>query len=301
MIEALEKEASKMTYICSLCPRNCRIDREEARGYCGMGLVPRVARAALHFWEEPCISGTRGSGTVFFSGCTLRCAYCQNYSISHEGTGKEITVEHLAEIFRELYDQGAHNLNLVTGTQFIPAILSAFERYKPPIPVVWNCGGYEKTETLKMLEGAVDVYLPDLKHVSPRLSALCAGAPDYFERASEAVREMCRQTGDPVYDAEGMMQKGTLVRHLILPGCTGDSCRVLDFIAEELPKGTPVSLMRQYSPEPWCRVKGLDRRITDGEYRRVLEHFEVLGLQGYTQEKESATAAYTPDFDLTGV
>ena len=290
-----------MSFICSLCPRNCRVDREETKGYCGMGVLPKVARAALHFWEEPCLSGVRGSGAVFFSGCTLRCAYCQNYAISHEGNGREITAERLSEIFRELYSQGAHNLNLVTGTPFIPAILRAFEIYKPPIPVVWNSGGYEKIETLKMLEGVVDIYLPDLKHFSPRLSALCAGAPDYFDRAKEAVQEMCRQTGAPAYDAEGMMRKGTLIRHLILPGCTGDSCRVLDFIAEALPAGTPVSLMRQYSPEPWCAIKGLDRRITDREYERVLAHFQALNLQGYTQEKASATAAYTPAFDLTGV
>ena len=290
-----------MAELCSLCPRNCRVDREEKTGYCGMGKNPKVARAALHFWEEPCISGKNGSGAVFFSGCTLRCAYCQNYSISHEGQGKEITARRLADIFRSLCDHGAHNLNLVTGTQFLPAILEAFSLFSPPVPVVWNCGGYETIETLALLRGIVDIYLPDLKHVSPRLSALCAGAPDYFGRASAAVKEMCRQTGTPVYDENGMMQKGTLVRHLILPGCTGDSCKVLDFIAEELPEGTPVSLMRQYSPEPWCRIKGMDRRVTDQEYARVLAHFEALGLSGYTQEKESATAAYTPDFDLTGV
>ena len=290
-----------MAEACSLCPRNCRVNREKTTGYCGMGVNAKVARAALHFWEEPCISGKNGSGAVFFSGCTLRCAYCQNYPISHEGQGKEVTPRRLADIFRSLCDQGANNLNLVTGTQFLPAILEAFDLFSPPVPVVWNCGGYETIETLRRLDGLVSIYLPDLKHVSPRLSALCAGAPDYFARASEAVKEMCRQTGTPVYDENGMMQRGTLVRHLILPGCTGDSCRVLDFIAGELPAGTPVSLMRQYSPEPWCGIKGMDRRITDQEYGRVLTHFEALGLCGYTQEKESATAAYTPDFDLTGV
>lgn len=290
-----------MANLCSLCPRNCQKDREGQKGFCGMGILPKVARAALHYWEEPCISGKSGSGAVFFSGCTLRCAYCQNYSISHEGNGREITVSHLADIFKSLYDQGAHNLNLVTATQFLPAVLAAFDIYKPPIPVVWNCGGYEKIETLKRLEGIVDIYLPDLKHVSSRLSALCAGAPDYFEKASEAIKEMCRQTGLPEYDENGMMKKGTLIRHLILPGCTLDSCKVLDFIARELPEGTPVSLMRQYSPEPWCQIKGMDRRITDQEYNRVLRHFEELNLSGYTQEKESATSAYTPDFDLTGV
>ncbi|MBR5109270.1 MAG: radical SAM protein [Clostridia bacterium] len=266
-----------------------------------MGAMPRVARAALHFWEEPCISGARGSGAVFFSGCTLRCAYCQNYPISHEGQGQDISVRRLADIFKELEGQGAHNINLVTGTPFVPAVLDALALYRPGIPIVWNTSGYETLETLRLLDGAVDIYLPDLKHVSPRLSKLCAGAPDYFETASAAIREMCRQTGQPVFDAEGMMQKGVIVRHLILPGCTGDSIRVLDFIAENLPRGIPVSLMRQYTPEPWCRIPGLDRRITDAEYARVFARFEALGLNGFTQEKEAADSAYTPEFDRTGV
>ena len=286
---------------CNLCPHRCGVDRETRRGFCGMGTAPRIARAALHFWEEPCISGARGSGAVFFSGCTLRCAYCQNHAISHEGQGRDISVQRLADIFRELEDQGAHNINLVTGTQFAPAILEALNLSRPAVPIVWNTGGYETLETLRLLEGAVDIYLPDLKHVSPRLAKLCANAPDYFDIASTAILEMCRQTGEPVYDADGMMQKGVIVRHLILPGCTGDSIRALDFIAERLPQGTPVSLMRQYTPEPWCQVPGLDRRVTDAEYARVLAHFEALGLTGYTQEKEAADGAFTPPFDGTGV
>ncbi len=287
--------------LCTLCPRRCGADREKAAGFCGMGVNPRVARAALHFWEEPCISGTRGSGAVFFSGCTLRCAFCQNYEISHEGRGREISVRRLSEIFRMLRDQGAHNINLVTATPFVPAVLDALEMDHPGIPIVWNTGGYETVETLKRLEGSVDIYLPDLKHVSPRLSGLCAGAPDYFETASLALKEMCRQTGPAQYDGDGIMRRGVMVRHLILPGCTGDSCRALDFIARELPPGTPVSLMRQYTPSPHCRIPGLDRRVTDREYDRVLSHYEALGLSGYTQEKDSADGAYTPTFDLTGV
>lgn len=286
---------------CALCPRRCGVDRGVKTGYCGQGEKPRVARAALHFWEEPCISGNRGSGAVFFSGCTLRCAYCQNWSISHEGAGKEITPRRLAEIFRMLEEQGAHNINLVTATPFVPAVLDALAMRRPSIPIVWNTGGYETVETLKMLDGAVDIYLPDLKHVSARLSGLCAGAPDYFDAAARAIQEMCRQTGPAVYDEEGIMRRGVIVRHLILPGCTGDSLRALDFIAEELPKGTPVSLMRQYTPIPQCAVRGLDRRVTDREYERVLARFEALGLTGYTQEKEAADGAYTPAFDLTGV
>ncbi|MBQ2976502.1 MAG: radical SAM protein [Clostridia bacterium] len=289
-----------MSLICHLCPRECGVDRSVKKGYCGMGENPRLARAALHFWEEPCISGTQGSGTVFFSGCTLRCAYCQNYSISHQGEGKEISVSRLADIFRMLEDQGAHNINLVTATPFIPAVLSALEMYRPAVPIVWNSGGYEKAETIKRLEGAVDIYLPDFKHFSPRLAKLCAGAPDYFDHAAAAIAQMRRQTGPALYDEKGIMKKGTLIRHLILPGCTMDSCRVLRYIAENIPD-TPVSLMRQYSPVPWCDIPGLDRKITDQEYDRVLACYQELGLFGYTQEKESATTAYTPVFDLTGV
>lgn len=290
-----------MAYSCELCPRRCGADREQTMGFCGVPLRLRCARAALHYWEEPCISGREGSGTVFFSGCTLGCVYCQNYEISHGGEGREITPEKLADIFRALYDAGANNINLVTGTQFTPLILEAFSLYRPPIPVVWNSSGYERVETLRMLEGLVDIYLPDLKHVSPALAALCADAPDYFEYASKAVIEMCRQTGLPVYDERGIMQKGTIVRHLILPGCTADSRKVLDFIAENLPEGTPVSLMRQYTPIEACRVRGLERRITDREYRRVQDYYEALGLSGFTQDAESAEKCYTPPFDLTGI
>lgn len=266
-----------------------------------MGAQPKLARAALHFWEEPCISGTKGSGALFFSGCTLRCAYCQNHSLSHEGHGKEITVKRLAEIFQSLWEQGAHNLNFVTATPFVPQVLEALGICKPPIPIVWNCGGYESLDTLRMLDGVVDVYLPDLKHVSSRLSALCAKAPDYFEVASAALREMCRQTGPAVYDENGLMQKGVLIRHLLLPGCTRDSMDVMNFIAQQLPPGTPVSLMRQYTPQPFCHIKGLDRPVSDGEYSRVLYHFEQLGLSGYTQEKTSSDTSYTPPFDFTGI
>ena len=289
--------------VCNLCPRKCNAERkaETGSGYCHAGTEPRIARAALHYWEEPCISGTRGSGTVFFSHCTLGCKYCQNYSISHEGFGKTVTVQRMADIFRELCDQGAHNINLVTGTQYWPQIRKALDLYRPPIPIVWNTGGYERKDTIQSMRGYIDIFLPDLKHVSPRLSALCAEAPDYFECASEALKQMCEQAGAPEYDRDGMMLSGVLVRHLILPGCTADSMRVLDFIAEELPQGTPVSLMRQYTPIPECTVSGLQRRITDREYQRVYDHFQLLGLNGFTQEKSSAEKEYTPPFDLTGI
>ena len=289
--------------ICNLCPRRCGAERGdlEGAGWCRAGLLPRIARAALHHWEEPCISGTRGSGTVFFSHCTLGCKYCQNYDVSHGGFGQTVSVRRLADIFRELVDQGAHNINLVTGTPYWPAIREALDLYRPPVPVVWNTGGYERTETVRAMKGYVDVFLPDLKHVSPRLSALCADAPDYFEAASAALRAMCETAGPAVCDEAGLLLRGVLVRHLILPGCTGDSMRVLDFIAEQLPAGTPVSLMRQYTPVPQCDIPGLQRRIIAREYGRVLDRFEALGLSGYTQEPASAGREYTPPFDLTGV
>jgi putative pyruvate formate lyase activating enzyme len=261
-----------------------------------MGSDPVIARAAPHFWEEPCISGTRGSGTVFFTGCVLRCAYCQNGEISHRLLGRRISIAELADVFRQLEGEGVHNINLVTPTHFVPAILSALDLYRPKIPIVWNTGGYEKTETLKLLNGIVDVYLPDLKHFSPAMGKLCAGAPDYFEYASKAILEMCRQTGPAAYDTDGLMQRGTMVRHLILPGLTGESIKLLDWIKENLPQGTPVSLMRQYVPMNGVKIPGLDRRITEKEYRRVRNHMLSLVLPGYEQEAEAADASYVPPF-----
>lgn len=284
--------------VCAICPRNCLTERtmETGGGYCRMGTDPVIARAARHDWEEPCISGTHGSGTVFFSGCVLRCAYCQNGEISHRVLGKRISVQELADTFKRLEEEGVHNINLVTPTHFTLTILEALDIYRPNIPIVWNCGGYEKVETLKLLDGIVDIYLPDLKHFSPAMGKLCAGAPDYFEYASQAIIEMCRQTGPVVYDTEGIMQKGTLVRHLILPGLTGESMKLLDWIKETLPKGTPVSLMRQYVPMNGVSIPGLNRRITEKEYRRVHDHMVLLGLNGYEQDALSADSTFTPPF-----
>lgn len=286
--------------ICNLCPRDCNAERneKEGKGYCRMGVQAVVARAAPHFWEEPCISGTRGSGTVFFSGCPLGCAYCQNHDISHERQGRQVTDRELAEMMERLEAQGVHNISFVTGTHFIPAILRALALHRPAVPVVWNTGGYEKVESLRLLEGQVDIYLPDLKHVSPRLGKVLCGAPDYFETASRAIPEMLRQTGQPVYDENGVMRRGTVIRHLVLPGCTGDSLRVLDWIAENTPEGTPISIMRQYTPIASCAVRGMDRRITDAEYDRVVEHALALRLNALVQEKEAAQESYIPDFNL---
>lgn len=287
---------------CTLCPRACGAKRtlHGGSGVCRMGENPVVARAAPHFWEEPCLSGQYGSGAIFFAGCTLRCAYCQNGVISQGGRGRELTPAQLADVMRALVDEGVHNLNFVTPTHFTPAILKALSLYRPPLPLIWNTSGYEALATLKALEGVVDIYLPDFKHYSPQMGQLCAKAPDYFEVASQALAEMCRQTGAPQYDAKGLMQKGTLVRHLILPGLTGESLRLLDWISRHLPPGTPVSLMRQYTPLNGVTIPGLDRRITPREYRRVRDHMLALGLPGYEQEPRAADAAYVPEFNTPG-
>lgn len=289
---------------CALCPRGCGVRRQEetGAGFCRMGIKAKVARAALHLWEEPCVSGTRGTGAVFFSGCTLKCGYCQNSSISHEGFGRHVTPRELADIMKKLVEEeGAQTLSLITATQFLPAVLDALNLYRPPVPLVYNCGGYERVETLMALDGVIDVYLPDLKYVSPRLSALLSGVSDYFVVASKALREMCRQTGAPAFDKNGVMTKGTLIRHLVLPGCTGDSLKALDFIRAELPEGTPVSLMGQYTPQANCRVPGMDRRLSKKEYDRVRNYMADLGIPGFIQGLEAADSAFTPDFDLTGL
>lgn len=289
--------------ICTLCPRNCGVERtaESGAGVCRMGTQPKIARAALHMWEEPCISGTRGSGAVFFSGCGLRCVFCQNEAISQQGEGKIVTPARLAEIFRELEAQGAHNINLVTAAHFVPAVLEALSLYRPNIPIVYNSSGYESIETLRMLSGVVDIYLPDYKYIDPNMAAMLSGARDYPEVAFAAIAEMIRQTGAPVYDENGMMQRGTLIRHLILPGLTGDSMKILTRIRDEFP-GIPVSLMGQYTP---CgralSMPGMDRKIKKKEYARVLAHMEAIGLDGYRQELGSADGAFIPSFDETGV
>lgn len=289
--------------ICTLCPRNCGAERtaESGAGVCRMGTQPKIARAALHMWEEPCISGTRGSGAVFFSGCGLRCVFCQNEAISQQGEGKIVTPARLAEIFRELEAQGAHNINLVTAAHFVPAVLEALNLYRPNIPIVYNSSGYESIETLRMLSGIVDIYLPDYKYIDPNMAAMLSGARDYPEVAFAAIAEMIRQTGAPVYDENGMMQRGTLIRHLVLPGLTGDSMKILTRIRDEFP-GIPVSLMGQYTP---CgralSIPGMDRKIKKKEYARVLAHMEAIGLDGYRQELGSADGAFIPSFDETGV
>ncbi len=288
---------------CALCPRLCGAARgeTEGNGVCGVGSLPKIARAGLHLWEEPCISGTRGSGAVFFSGCSLKCIFCQNEAISHGGEGEVVSVGRLAEIFRELEDQGAHNINLVTAAQFVPAVIAALDMYRPKIPIVYNSGGYERIEMLWMLEGYVDIYLPDFKYIDPAMGKLLSGAADYPEVARAAIAEMLRQTGPAQYDEDGMMTRGTQIRHLVLPGLTGDSMKILSLIADEYP-GAAVSLMGQYVPfGKALTMPGMNRRVTKREYNRVLAHMEAIGLCGYRQELESASESYVPAFDGTGV
>lgn len=289
---------------CRLCPRKCGVDRTRGQtGVCGMGRTITAARAALHFWEEPPISGDRGSGAVFFSGCSLGCDFCQNTEISHERYGKEITPERLREIFAELIAQGAHNINLVTATHFLPSILPALEP-KLTVPVVYNCGGYESVETLKLLEGKVDIYLPDLKYAEADLAARLSHAPDYFEVACRAIDEMVRQVGPCEFGADGMLKRGVIIRHLILPGQVQNSLKVLDYLAEHFEPGTVlVSLMAQYVPSGKVRdTPPFDRPITEEEYRAVVDYLYMLGLtDGFLQERAAATAEYLPNFSLEGV
>ena len=211
---------------CNLCPRRCNADRSSHFGFCRLGGEMLIARIAPHYWEEPPISGTNGTGAVFFSGCTLRCVYCQNGDISHRNEGRPFTPAELSDSLKRLEDLGVHTISFITATPFIPQILETLSLWRPPVPLVWNTSGYETVESLRRLDGVVDVYLPDLKHFTARSGRLCAGAPDYFEQASAALAEMCRQTGSPEYDADGIMRRGTLVRHLILPGLTGESLRL---------------------------------------------------------------------------
>ena len=291
---------------CHLCPRNCGINRNISVGFCGCDSTLKAARAALHHWEEPCISGTRGSGAVFFSGCTLKCCFCQNHLISQGTLGKELSPKRLGEIFLSLQEQGAHNIDLITATQFLPQILPALDlvKHKLHIPVIYNCGGYEKIETLALLKDYIDIYLPDLKYFDSSLSWRYSKAKNYFEIASEAIPYMIEQTGELRYDAQGILQKGVIIRHMVLPGGKEDSIQLLHWIKENLPKGKYLlSLLSQYTPfYKSSDYPEINRRITTYEYNKVLDTAISLGLtQGFMQEKSSAKEEYTPPFDLEGI
>lgn len=291
---------------CTLCPRMCRIDRTAGEhGFCGASASIEAARAALHPWEEPPISGTNGSGTVFFSHCSLRCVFCQNRTISREeATGKAISVERLSEIFLELQAQGAHNVNLVTGTHYTPQIAAAIRQAKGnglQIPIVFNCGGYERVETLRLLDGLVDIYLPDFKYYSSYYAQRYSAAADYAEYAADAIAEMVRQVGSPVFDAQGLLRRGVIIRHLMLPGLLGDTKQVLYKIAAIYGEQVLVSLMRQYTPFQMEAYPELNRSVTDAEYAEAVEYFELLGLTGFLQDTESISESFIPSFRGEGI
>ena len=288
--------------ICTLCPRHCGAERTETEGhgFCRMSATLRIARAGLHYWEEPPVSGTNGSGTVFFSGCTLRCVFCQNHDISTGGFGREISVERLRQIFRELIDQGAHNINLVTPSHFTPWILEALEE-PLPVPVVWNCGGYESIATLRQLAGKVDVYLPDLKYADSQLAAALSAAPDYFEVATAAIEAMVSQVGDVIME-DGLIKRGVIIRHLMLPGQLQNTKACIDWVARTFRPGQVLfSLMSQYTPQPGAEGN-LARTVRKSEYRAAAQYMADCGItDGFLQEDSSAKPEYTPPFDLTGV
>ncbi len=296
----------KMLKNCRLCPRKCGIDRYEKSGYCGTGAEILGAKACLHQWEEPCISYKNGAGTIFFSGCGLHCCFCQNNSISSDIKGKSITVNQLGDIFLRLRDSGADSIELVTPTHFAPQIISALDMVKNQlgIPVIWNSGGYELPETIELLNGYIDVYLPDIKYYSPQVSAKYSNAPDYLRYASEAVLRMTEQVGKLTYNSEGGLVRGTIIRHLVLPSHRHDSMKILDWIAENIsPENALLSLMSQYTPFEHVpeNCPELRRRVTKMEYNSVVRHADELGLKGFMQEKTSASAEYVPDFDFSGL
>ena len=284
---------------CTLCPRECGADRYNGRGACGEGALLRIARAELHKWEEPCLSPSGRSGTVFFSGCQLGCVYCQNYQLSAEHKGFVVSERQLADTFLRLRDMGAENIDLVTPTHFVPGIMEALDMVKAEldIPVIYNCGGYEKPETLEMLRGYIDIFLPDLKYMDSGLSGRLSNAPDYFARASEAINKMLDIAGKPCYDETGRLTSGVLVRHLVLPSCRHDSIALIHWLARTFePDSLLVSLMSQFTPVYKAGEHGLDRRTFTFEYRSAAKELEAAGFDGFFQERTSAEEDYIPEF-----
>ena len=287
--------------ICNLCPRKCNACRTEhqGNGFCGAGTLPVVARVAPHFGEEPCISGTKGSGTVFFSGCTLKCVFCQNYEISDGHKGRAITPKELADCYKRLEEQGVHNINLVTADHYVTAVAESLDIYKPSIPVVYNCSGYTSPKTLSILDGLVDIYLPDFKYSDDALAIKYSSAPNYVNTASAAIKEMIFQVGTPQFDSDGMLKKGVIVRHLILPSHTKNSLGVLDIIKRSYDRQVLVSLMCQYVPVNKAHdFPKINRTITRREYDKVKSALYALGLDGFTQDLTSASTDFIPDWDF---
>lgn len=287
---------------CKLCPRSCGSNRAAGQtGYCGMSAEVKVARASIHMWEEPCISGTNGSGTVFFTGCPLKCVYCQNRTIAIGSTGERISIERLSEIFIELQEKGAHNINLVTPTHYVPQIVEALKSAKEKglhIPIVYNTGSYEKAETIQALEGLVDIYLPDCKYYDSELAAKYSNAPDYFKVASDAIEEMVRQVGKPMFEGN-LMKRGVIVRHMILPGHTKDSRKVIERLYKTYGDDIYISIMNQYTPLPQMKnFPEINRRITAREYDKVVDYAISLGIENaFIQEGETAKESFIPDFE----
>ncbi len=287
---------------CRLCPRNCgafRPERGTGSGFCGLPVLPGICRAEKHFWEEPPISGSKGSGAIFFSGCVLRCEFCQNSDISRCSCGTVTDENGLIDLMKRLEEQEAHNINLVSPTPYYPIIRKALEKHKPSVPVICNTSGYERVETLKSMDGLIDIYLPDFKYSSSEAAKRYSEAEDYPVVAAEAIREMYRQVGSPVYDENGLMKKGLMVRHLVLPDNMENSLGVIDRIDENLPKSVPVSLMAQYFPTGHETHPELSRRITQDEYDQIVDYMLLLGMDnGFLQEPESADSCYVPDWNM---
>lgn len=290
-------------FICNTCPRQCNIDRDKAVGVCGVPSEYKVARAALHFWEEPCISGDRGSGTVFFSGCAMKCVFCQNYEISKKAFGKIIKEERLIKIFKELEAKGAHNINLVNPTHYSPQLFKTLKKYKPSVPVVWNTGGYDSVETIRQSDGTVDIFLTDIKYANDSVALKYSGVKDYFNTATSAVLEMQKQVCENIFDEYGIMQKGLIVRHLVLPGNVSQAFRVMDWIKANLPSDTVISLMSQYTPcARASEFPTINRKLSEREYNLVLDYAEKLDFENvFIQEPESSSTEFIPDFDLSGI
>lgn len=302
----MNSHAEDVLSACELCPRRCRVNRYAETGFCGAGSLAKVALVSLHPWEEPCLVGEKGAGTVFFSNCSLRCIFCQNHEISHAGRGVEVTDSRLAEIFLEQQARGAATLDLVTPTHYVPQIVKSLDMAKKrgfSLPVVYNSSAYETAETIRRLAGYVDIYLPDLKYLSGESAGSCSGAPDYPRAARAAIREMAAQAGAPVWGNAGQLQRGVLVRHLVLPGHRHESMRIIDWLWREFGNDVLLSLMNQYTPMYKAKeVKGLNRRLTSFEYESVVEHAAELGIRHcYVQERRAAGEEYVPVFDGRGV
>jgi len=288
---------------CNICPRNCSADRGSGVGFCGVGNEYVVARAAPYFWEEPCISGEKGSGTVFFSGCNLRCVFCQNYEVSRAACGRQVSEEQLMRIFDSLVEQGVNNINLVTPTHYAPMLAKTLEKYRSPVPIVYNSSGYESVETLKMLDGLVDIYLPDIKYFDPAPAKKYSGVEDYFNCASKAVLEMQSQVGTLTLGEDGVAKRGLIIRHLVMPGNVSQAIKIFTWVSENLPPDTYISLMRQYVPYGKAKeMPPIDRRLTSREYAIAKQRILALGFENcYFQGKDAAEEIFIPDFGLQGV